>query len=71
MATFGDIVPESELVHIALNGFGKQWDVFVNVWWAMRSFLPRRGYGMNPSRRRSRNFLSMGRRRRNMMMRRT
>jgi hypothetical protein len=29
MATIGDIVPESELVRIALNGFGKQWDVFV------------------------------------------
>jgi len=25
----GDIVPEEERVRIALNGFGKQWDVFV------------------------------------------
>jgi hypothetical protein len=29
LAAVGDIIPESELVRIALNGFGKQWDVFV------------------------------------------
>jgi hypothetical protein len=29
LATVGDIIPESELVYIALNSFGKQWDVFV------------------------------------------
>ena len=29
LATVGDIILEEELVQIALNGFGKQWDVFV------------------------------------------
>jgi hypothetical protein len=29
IAAVGDIIPEEELVCIALNGFGKQWDVFV------------------------------------------
>jgi hypothetical protein len=29
LATVGDIVLDEELVCIALNGFGKQWDVFV------------------------------------------
>jgi hypothetical protein len=29
LAAVGDIILEEELVHIALNGFGKQWDVFV------------------------------------------
>jgi hypothetical protein len=29
LAAVGDIIPEEELVCIALNGFGKHWDVFV------------------------------------------
>ena len=29
LAIVGDVTPEEELVRIALNGFGKQWDVFV------------------------------------------
>jgi hypothetical protein len=29
IAAIRDIIPEEELVCIALNGFGKQWDVFV------------------------------------------
>jgi hypothetical protein len=29
LAAVGDIILEEELVRIALNDFGKQWDVFV------------------------------------------
>jgi len=29
MTTIGDVVPESEVVCIALNGFKKHWDVFI------------------------------------------
>ena len=29
LASIGDIVPNSELVRIALKGFTKKWDVFV------------------------------------------
>jgi hypothetical protein len=30
LAEAGDTIPEEELVRIAFNGFGKQWDVFFN-----------------------------------------
>jgi hypothetical protein len=29
LAVVGEIIPDSELVRIALNGFTKEWDVFV------------------------------------------
>jgi hypothetical protein len=51
LAAVGEAMDEIELVRTTLNGFTKQWEVFVWEWWLGKNSLIGRGHGMTSPRR--------------------